>query len=242
MHGFQAAASRGQTVDAYKEDAAIAPGAHQGFACPLRHFVVVRKHTIDLFHIAQDAVHFRFRFRAPPSGISAGHNVKPGVTRYGVQETAMPLYGGRRSSQSFDFNNAPFAFQTRSHVVAHHAPDAIVVGAHVGRVVVCVGFPIKQHHGDTFFTRFVDHRTNGTHLIGRYDEQIHAFVDEMIDLSNLRFVIVAGRCHMQVDVSIITRTDAQLGVEFFTPSIVRALGNAHDITPLPLRTSTDEEQ
>ena len=241
-NGLQATTFRRQTVDTHHHHAFISMRTSQGIACALRHFIVVGKHTVDRSHLAQHTVHLRRCLLTQPAGITTVHDPQSGVMRNGIHESSMALDGRRRSVQAFDFNDIAFSFQARGNVIAHHAPDTIIVGTHISGVVSDIGFSVKHHHRYAFFTCSVDRRVDCADLIGRNNEQIHPFVDKSVDLSDLCIIVVAGRSDAQVYVTVIARPYTQLCVQFVTPCVLRALRNAHDIAPLPSATSTKQEQ
>ena len=118
------------------------------------------------------------------------------------------------------------------HKVAHLPAYFLVVRPDEGRVcTVCAA--VEKDNGNAFLHGFVDNGRDGVRLIGRNDQQVYAFFDELFYLSDLQRVVVIGRSKLQRYLIFRESGRLELLVQLVAPYIFRALRHADDI-PLSL--------
>ena len=74
-----------------------------------------------------------------------------------------------------------------------------------------------------FVVGAVDGGRDGAHLVGGYDEQVDAALDEAVDLLYLTLVAVVGGGKLQIDIAVEVGSNAQLGILLVAPDVVGAL-------------------
>ena len=149
-----------------------------------------------------------------------------------LHETAVPVGCRRGAFQSHDFDNGAAMACLSGHKVAHLPAYFHVVRPDEGRVcTVCAA--VEKDNGNAFLHGFVDNGRDGVYLIGRNDQQVYAFFDELFYLSDLQRVVVIGRSKLQRHLIFGESGRLELLVQLVAPYIFRALRHADDI-PLPL--------
>ena len=182
LHLPNASARCGQRIDADKLGLAARQPTHQHLSRAERHAVVLSENTVNLAVARKDALHCPHSALFRPVTGLAVDEPHARMAAQGVDESAMAVDGWRRLLQTAYLHQVAFLAKDMSDIFTHDAADLIVVGAHESRIVGRFGLAVEEHHWDSFLVGPLDGWSNGVHLIGRDDEQVHAAVDEAVDL------------------------------------------------------------
>ena len=142
----------------------------------------------------------------------------------------MTLYGGRRTNKTRDFGHHSPALHLLGNKLAHGLAHLVVVGTHKSGVFFAVGAAVEQYHRDALVVGFVDDLRQCGGLVGSHNKDIHALVDEIVDVLGLQFVIIVGRAYLQVDIVVGIVADGQFAILLMTPYILTALRYTHLIS------------
>ena len=105
----------------------------------------------------------------------------------------MAVIGRGGTLQARNFYHPAFLVQEIGDVVPHDAANLHIVGPDEGGVFVRVDFPVEQDDRDAGVKSFFYGRGNGVRLVGRDNEQVHAFFGKAADLRHLLLAVVIGR-------------------------------------------------
>ena len=138
------------------------------------HTVVLPEHEVDIRQIACAGFHGIVGTLLGPVALQCGDEVDVWILGYGVTEPLVAVDGGRRAFQSHNLHHLALAVEPCGNVFSHQAPHLVVVGSHEGGVFLRVGLALEHDDGDAQVVGTVDGGGDGSHLIGRHDEQVDA--------------------------------------------------------------------
>ena len=214
----------------------------QGHVGSPGHAVVLSVHIVEVARLLQDAAHGPNGALFFPIARLRGHQLHAGPGLDGVHKALVPLCGGRGALESAYLHHAAAAFELPGNELSHGLSYAIVVGSDKGSELVGVGFAVVENDGDAAVVGPFDGRGDGAVLVGGHDEQVHALVNEPLDLFHLPPAVVVGRgqAHLQRVVEVFA--GFQLAVQLVAPHVLTALRHADDVFAGPLSVAAAEGQ
>ena len=139
----------------------------------------------------------------------------------------MTLNGSRRTFQPRNLHKSALASHLRGDKLSHGLAHEMVVGTHEGGVFVAVGSSVEEYDGYAAVVCAVDDRGESLGRVGRNNQKIHLFIDEMAYLLYLLLVVVLGGEELQRHVVADISPDDKFAIEFVTPYILGALRYAN---------------
>ena len=164
-HFLYAATGRWEGVDAEIEDGRLLGQgrlrmgravAFYGRAGADGHAVVAAKDQTDgeigilFFEAAQNLFHSVLARLLFPVALLIAHGADAGVRLQGIGKSVVALDGGRRPVFASNLHDLAPSAEKRGGIIAQHSADAIVVGPHIGGVVLHVALAVEENHGDAF--------------------------------------------------------------------------------------------
>ena len=149
----------------------------------------------------------------------------------------MTLQSRRRALQTADFNDAALSLKLLGDKSSHRFTYRIVIAANKCRILVRIGLPVIENHRYTFIVCTLYRLGYSTQLIRRYDKQIYALIDKLVNLLILQHIIIVGRSQFHDKRIIEILAHLQFIIQFIAPGIFRTLGYANDILPRLLSTT-----
>ena len=135
----------------------------------------------------------------------------------------MTLQSRRRALQTADFNDAALSLKLLGDKSSHRFTNRIVIAADKCRILIRIGLPVIENHRNTFIVSTLYRLGYSTQLIGRYDKQIYALIDKLVNLLILQHIIIVGRSQLHDNGIVEIFTHLKLVIEFISPNVLRTL-------------------
>ena len=135
----------------------------------------------------------------------------------------MTLQSRRRALQTADFNDAALSLKLLGDKSSHRFTNRIVITADKCRILIRIGLPVIENHRNTFIVSTLYRLGYSTQLIRRYDKQIYALIDKLVNLLILQHIIIIGRSKLHDNGIVEIFTHLKLVIEFISPNVLRTL-------------------
>ena len=116
----------------------------------------------------------------------------------GIGKSVVALDGRRRPVFASNLHDLSLSAEERGGIIAQHAADAIVVGPHIGGVILHVALAVEENHGDAFVGGMGDGGRYIVELLGGNDEEVNIQADQRIYLTALPLHIIVGRAQHEL--------------------------------------------
>ena len=192
-----------------------------------RHAVVLAKDGIRANALPHQVQHHIIAIFFQPVAIGRCQKLHSRILGQCLNKTFVPVIGRRRARQSLDFHNTSLPIHDIGHKISHDAANLHVVGPDEGRVLVGINLAVEEDDRNAGVERIFHSMCDGGGLVGRHHQEVHSFFHERPDLLHLALAVVIGRHKTDLH-AIGAGRQLEFLVQFGTPDVIAALGNAYN--------------
>lgn len=119
-----------------------------------------------------------------------------------------------------------FPFQLCRGIFSGHQTGFVIVHADEDVAQIAVYLSVYDDDGDVGLSGSLNGGCHAMHLVGRDNEQVHAFGDETVDVKALLPTVATRAADVEVDGAHKRCFALHLGVHFFVPFVAKTLRHA----------------